>query len=271
MACRWRLGICLRIVAMASLVGLLLPARTVAAPQEQGVDTVGAAANSPGVLSGNVIKVPINIPINVCGDSLGDVCTVQPIADATSGLAYCTPATPTSHPRGVTTDCPVDVTAGPGNLAAISGTHVVTGSMAVTINLPAGLLPPGTVIRIFHWTTQGIESISCPPAVAGQPTVCVGRHVGNTLQGSPTLVLINGRLLTVGRVFGPGPRRRPLLPPPPPIILPPVPAPLIVPVMPSAGPPSLPGDLPLPSAPGLPDSAPSPAAVPAPAEPTPTP
>ncbi|MDG5804775.1 chaplin [Streptomyces ossamyceticus] len=35
----------------------------------------GVAAHSPGVLSGNAIQVPINIPINICGNtiSLGGV------------------------------------------------------------------------------------------------------------------------------------------------------------------------------------------------------
>ncbi|MFD5468149.1 chaplin [Kitasatospora sp. NPDC127059] len=30
----------------------------------------GAAIGSPGVLSGNVIQVPIHIPINICGNSI---------------------------------------------------------------------------------------------------------------------------------------------------------------------------------------------------------
>ncbi|MET9323528.1 chaplin [Streptomyces sp. NPDC003038] len=29
----------------------------------------GAAASSPGVLSGNLLQVPIHIPINACGNS----------------------------------------------------------------------------------------------------------------------------------------------------------------------------------------------------------
>ncbi|MFD8723593.1 chaplin [Streptomyces sp. NPDC059629] len=30
----------------------------------------GVAAHSPGVLSGNVIQVPIHIPINLCGNTV---------------------------------------------------------------------------------------------------------------------------------------------------------------------------------------------------------
>ncbi|MFF3291949.1 chaplin [Streptomyces sp. NPDC003023] len=31
---------------------------------------VGVAAHSPGVLSGNVVQVPVSIPVNVCGNSI---------------------------------------------------------------------------------------------------------------------------------------------------------------------------------------------------------
>ncbi|MFD8818550.1 chaplin, partial [Streptomyces sp. NPDC059627] len=30
----------------------------------------GEAVSSPGVVSGNVIEVPVNIPVNVCGDTI---------------------------------------------------------------------------------------------------------------------------------------------------------------------------------------------------------
>ncbi|RXS86984.1 chaplin [Streptomyces sp. TM32] len=35
-----------------------------------GATAAGFAAGSPGILSGNNIQVPINIPINVCGNSV---------------------------------------------------------------------------------------------------------------------------------------------------------------------------------------------------------
>ncbi|MFF7969905.1 chaplin family protein [Streptomyces sp. NPDC007905] len=48
---------------------------------------VGTAVNSPGVLSGNVIQVPVDLGLNLCGDSInligllnpsvGNVCTSQ--------------------------------------------------------------------------------------------------------------------------------------------------------------------------------------------------
>jgi hypothetical protein len=41
-------------------------------------DAQGAAVNSPGVLSGNVIQVPIDIPINVCGNTIDIVGLLNP-------------------------------------------------------------------------------------------------------------------------------------------------------------------------------------------------
>ncbi|MFJ9413929.1 MULTISPECIES: chaplin [unclassified Streptomyces] len=37
----------------------------------RGATAIGYAKGSPGVLSGNVVQVPIDIPINVCGNSVG--------------------------------------------------------------------------------------------------------------------------------------------------------------------------------------------------------
>jgi hypothetical protein len=36
-----------------------------------GAGAIGGAIGSPGLLSGNNIQIPVNIPINVCGDNVG--------------------------------------------------------------------------------------------------------------------------------------------------------------------------------------------------------
>ncbi|MEU2059427.1 chaplin [Streptomyces sp. NPDC013455] len=36
------------------------------------------AANSPGVLSGNVIQIPIHVPINLCGNTIDIVGLLNP-------------------------------------------------------------------------------------------------------------------------------------------------------------------------------------------------
>jgi hypothetical protein len=38
----------------------------------------GAAVNSPGVVSGNVVQVPVQVPVNVCGNSINIVGLLNP-------------------------------------------------------------------------------------------------------------------------------------------------------------------------------------------------
>ncbi len=41
-------------------------------------DAHGAAAHSPGVLSGNVVQVPVHIPVNVCGNTVNVIGLLNP-------------------------------------------------------------------------------------------------------------------------------------------------------------------------------------------------
>ncbi|QIJ62737.1 chaplin [Streptomyces sp. JB150] len=38
----------------------------------------GAAAHSPGVLSGNVVQVPVHVPVNVCGNTVNVIAALNP-------------------------------------------------------------------------------------------------------------------------------------------------------------------------------------------------
>lgn len=49
-----------------------------AAPAFADAGAEGAAIGSPGVLSGNVIQVPIHIPVNVCGNSVNVIALLNP-------------------------------------------------------------------------------------------------------------------------------------------------------------------------------------------------
>ncbi|WP_377269917.1 chaplin [Peterkaempfera sp. SMS 1(5)a] len=49
-----------------------------AAAAAQGADAEAAAVGSPGVVSGNVVQVPVSIPVNVCGNSLNLVGILNP-------------------------------------------------------------------------------------------------------------------------------------------------------------------------------------------------
>lgn len=41
---------------------------------------MGGASNSPGVLSGNSIQIPVDVPINVCGNSVNVVGALNPVS-----------------------------------------------------------------------------------------------------------------------------------------------------------------------------------------------
>ncbi|MFF4159522.1 chaplin [Streptomyces sp. NPDC001678] len=57
-----------RAAVVTAAVGATLAGFTGAAVADAGAK--GAAVGSPGVVSGNVIQVPIHIPINLCGNSI---------------------------------------------------------------------------------------------------------------------------------------------------------------------------------------------------------
>lgn len=43
----------------------------------------GVATNSPGVLSGNNIQVPVHVPVNVCGNTINVIGLLNPAAGNT--------------------------------------------------------------------------------------------------------------------------------------------------------------------------------------------
>jgi hypothetical protein len=68
-----------RLTAVVGLAGaaLLLCAGTASADP----DPVGTAVDSPGVLSGNVVQVPIDLDLNVCGNSINVIGLLNPALD----------------------------------------------------------------------------------------------------------------------------------------------------------------------------------------------
>jgi hypothetical protein len=49
-----------------------------AAPAFADSEAVGAAYHSPGVLSGNVVQIPVHVPINVCGNTISVIGALNP-------------------------------------------------------------------------------------------------------------------------------------------------------------------------------------------------
>ncbi len=66
-----------KIVAVAAATGgLVLAGAGVASAH--GAQAEGAALNSPGVVSGNTIQVPVHIPVNVCGNTISVIGLLNP-------------------------------------------------------------------------------------------------------------------------------------------------------------------------------------------------
>ncbi|MFF2651155.1 chaplin [Streptomyces sp. NPDC058045] len=64
-------AIALSTVAAAAVVGTAGLASADAGAQ-------GAAVKSPGVLSGNVVQVPVHIPVNACGNTVNVIGLLNP-------------------------------------------------------------------------------------------------------------------------------------------------------------------------------------------------
>lgn len=67
----------------AVLAGSLALAGTTAAHAADPDPTTGTAGNSPGVLSGNVTQVPVNLGLNLCGDSIDVIGLLNPAGGST--------------------------------------------------------------------------------------------------------------------------------------------------------------------------------------------
>ncbi|MEV8535076.1 chaplin ChpH [Streptomyces sp. NPDC051211] len=65
-----------KVVAAAAATGGLVLAGAGLAVADAGAQ--GAAIGSPGVLSGNVVQVPIHIPVNVCGNTISVIGLLNP-------------------------------------------------------------------------------------------------------------------------------------------------------------------------------------------------
>ncbi|MGW8763781.1 chaplin ChpH [Streptomyces sp. NPDC055815] len=65
-----------KVVAAAAATGGLVLAGAGMAVADAGAQ--GAAIGSPGVLSGNVVQVPVHIPVNVCGNTVSVIGLLNP-------------------------------------------------------------------------------------------------------------------------------------------------------------------------------------------------
>lgn len=62
----------------AAVVAGAIMALGMATPAMADAGAQGAAVGSPGVLSGNVIQIPVHIPINLCGNTVNIIAALNP-------------------------------------------------------------------------------------------------------------------------------------------------------------------------------------------------
>ncbi|MFE2096777.1 MULTISPECIES: chaplin ChpH [unclassified Streptomyces] len=65
-----------KVVAAAAATGGLVLAGAGLAVADAGAQ--GAAVHSPGVISGNVVQVPVHVPVNVCGNTISVIGLLNP-------------------------------------------------------------------------------------------------------------------------------------------------------------------------------------------------
>ncbi|MEU0051397.1 chaplin [Streptomyces sp. NPDC006309] len=63
-------------VSLLVAVGGAVLGGSVVAAADSGAQAV--AAHSPGVLSGNVVQVPVHVPVNVCGNTVNVIGLLNP-------------------------------------------------------------------------------------------------------------------------------------------------------------------------------------------------
>lgn len=65
-----------KVAAVAAAAGGLVLAGAGLAVADSGAQ--GAAVHSPGVLSGNVVQIPVHVPVNACGNTVSVIGLLNP-------------------------------------------------------------------------------------------------------------------------------------------------------------------------------------------------
>ncbi|MEU8892629.1 chaplin [Streptomyces sp. NPDC048442] len=65
-------------VALTMVAGGMIAASAGAASATSGADANGKAIGSPGVISGNLVQVPVHVPVNATGNSVNVIGLLNP-------------------------------------------------------------------------------------------------------------------------------------------------------------------------------------------------
>ncbi|MEU9142132.1 chaplin [Streptomyces sp. NPDC048404] len=67
-----------KFTAVAMVAGGLVAAGAGMASAADGASAAGTAVGSPGVVSGNLVQAPVDVPVNVVGDSVNVIGALNP-------------------------------------------------------------------------------------------------------------------------------------------------------------------------------------------------
>ena len=90
-------------VAVAAMVGGMMLAGAGAASADATAN--GVVSNSPGVLSGNLVQIPVDVPINVCGNSVNLIGALNPAGGNTCSNGSDETTTTGTHSDNWVKDC----------------------------------------------------------------------------------------------------------------------------------------------------------------------
>lgn len=158
----------------------------------------GAAANSPGLLSGNLIQIPVNAPVNVCGNSISVIGILDTAAGnscANSGSDGATANGSASHSPGVGSGNLIQIPVNaPVNVCGNSASGVGIGDSAVDNSCSNGGSggsggPAGSTANGGSSDSPGIGSgntvqlpVTAPVNVCGNSVSVIG--IGDTAAGN---------------------------------------------------------------------------------------
>ncbi|MFF7989510.1 chaplin [Kitasatospora xanthocidica] len=67
-----------KIAAVAAATGGLVLAAAGVASAHGGAGAEGVAAGSPGIASGNLVQIPVHVPVNACGNTVSVIGVLNP-------------------------------------------------------------------------------------------------------------------------------------------------------------------------------------------------
>ncbi|MFD4659059.1 chaplin family protein [Kitasatospora sp. NPDC058444] len=142
-----------------------LPAAAVPGAAVPGASASGVAANSPGVLSGNSVQAPVDVPVNACGNSVNVAGVGNPAFgnDCANVEKVVPPPAPKPNPKpveGCVEVCPTPPKVSSEEVTNVSrnGTPPVMAETAVVAPAKAAKTPPpGPGPQLAQTGAGGVE------------------------------------------------------------------------------------------------------------------